>query len=304
MHTVKGKKITVIHFSGPAGFRIFLLNYQRKEITSAGRAPAGLSPRATVGPHWDPGEGSYKARCNLANLAASAQLSGFWEFQEHQAGPRASVGAAAPPREGGPTEKVQCGLFGNARKRGRREEGGGWRVSPGTGIGPRFCSSVPHHQEGSLTGFMQGQGRGQRGAGAALPAIRSQGQGGTHGSGPGTLREPFAGSSVHGKGRGTCTWLVREEKVPHTKSNNQRHVWQPPCRPAPLPSAGSAASTHTHCPGGRREGGAVPSVSRAISLAPLHCRLACDCQEPPDRDPVPGHHSPPLLRQVNNCCCF
>lgn len=187
-----------------------------------------------------------------------------------------------------------------------REEGRGWRVEGVAWDGHRtevlfFSSSPPGRVPDWLHAGAGAWAERSRGCSAChqVPGPR-----GTHGSGPETLREPFAGSSVHGKGRGTCTWLVREEKVPHTKSNNQRHVWQPPCRPAPLPSAGSAASTHTHCPGGRREGGAVPSVSRAISLAPLHCRLACDCQEPPDRDPVPGHHSPPLLRQVNNCCCF
>lgn len=31
-------------------------------------------------------------------------------------------------------------------------------VAPGMGIGPRFCSSVPHRQEGSLTSCMQWQG--------------------------------------------------------------------------------------------------------------------------------------------------
>lgn len=31
-------------------------------------------------------------------------------------------------------------------------------VAPGMGIGPRFWSSVPHRQEGSLTSCMQWQG--------------------------------------------------------------------------------------------------------------------------------------------------
>lgn len=50
------------------------------------------------------------------------------EFQEHEPGPHVKCGTLwLLPRCEGPAEKVQCCLFGNARKEG--EEGGGWRVS-------------------------------------------------------------------------------------------------------------------------------------------------------------------------------
>lgn len=50
-----------------------------------GHAPQDLC----AGMHWDPGEGSYNAWCNLVT---SAQLSGFWEPQEHEPDPHVKCG--------------------------------------------------------------------------------------------------------------------------------------------------------------------------------------------------------------------
>lgn len=62
------------------------------------------------------------------------------------------------PQVRGPSrQSAVLTVFGNATKEGKEVESGEY----GTGIGPRFCSSVLHGQEGSLTGCMQWQGSGQ-----------------------------------------------------------------------------------------------------------------------------------------------
>lgn len=80
----------------------------------------GHSPQDhCAGMHWDPGEGSYNAWCNLVT---SAQLSGFWESQEHEPGPHVKCGKLWNPRGWGEgtAERVQCSLSGNAVRKGRR----------------------------------------------------------------------------------------------------------------------------------------------------------------------------------------
>lgn len=134
------------------------------------------------------------------------------------------------PGKEGPQRKCSAGCL--AREGGgRREEGVAWD-------GHRtevlfFSPSPPGRVPDWLHAGAGAQGREEQARPACQLLQQGPGPRETHGSGPWTLREPFAGSSVHGKGRGTCTWLVTEEKVPHT--NNQRHVWQPPCRPAHSP---------------------------------------------------------------------
>lgn len=181
-----------------------------------------------------------------------------------------SVGAAAPPREGGPTEKVQCGLFGNARKRGRREEG----------IGPRFCSSVPHHQEGYLTGFMQGQGRRAERSRPTLPAnysSRAQGQGKPMAVAPGPYESPLqvAPSMVRVGGHAPGWSQRRRCHIPITRDTSGSLLAgrpTPQCSPRCLYPHPLFRCERGHC---------ALSVTRHQSCA-LHCRLACDCQEPPD----------------------
>lgn len=57
----------------------------------------GHSPQDhCAGMHWDPGEGSYNARCNLVT---SAQLSGIWESQGHEPGPHVKCGKLLIPHK-------------------------------------------------------------------------------------------------------------------------------------------------------------------------------------------------------------
>lgn len=82
---------------------------------------SGHSPQDhCAGMHWDPGEGSYNAWCNLVT---SAQLSGFWESQEHELGPHVKCGKLWNPQVCGRALQRKCNarcLFGNAIRKGRR----------------------------------------------------------------------------------------------------------------------------------------------------------------------------------------
>lgn len=86
-------------------------------------------------------------------------------------------------------------------------------------------------------------------------------------------------------------------------STTTRHIWQAPFRLSRFPAC-SLCGLHpeplcswaeTACAADSLHQSCAPSMAGRVQRGSLLT----------DRPrPCPGHHSPPLLRQVNNCCCF
>lgn len=86
-------------------------------------------------------------------------------------------------------------------------------------------------------------------------------------------------------------------------STTIRHTWQAPFRLSRFPACGLCGLhpeplcswAETACAADSLHQSCAPSTAGRVQRGSLLT----------DRPrPCPGHHSPPLLRQVNNCCCF
>lgn len=185
----------------------------------------------------------------------------------------------------GPAEKVQRCLFGNARKEGK--ESGGCRAWDGTKV-LFFSSSPPGRVPDQLHAVAEAQGGDKQGP-LCLPTTPSgpRSQGKPTAAAPRPYLSPFQVAPSMAKGKGYMHLAGQRGKGATYQIQQPDTFGRPLCRLSPLPRAVSAASTHTHCSGGRGEGGALCPQSHAPSvLRPLHCRLVCNCGEPPDRDPA------------------
>lgn len=130
-------------------------------------------------------------------------------------------------------------------RKGRRVEG----VTSGMGIGPRFCSSVPHPLEGSLTSCMQWQGlRAEMNRGHSACQLLHQVPGG-HGKptavAPKPSLSPLQVASSMGKGKEGYMHLAAQREgatyqtqQPETHSAGLPADWphSPVQSPLPLPT--------------------------------------------------------------------
>lgn len=201
---------------------------------------------------------------------------------------------------------MQCCLFGNARKEGK--ECGGCHAWDGHRTEVLFFSSSPSGRvPDQLHAVAGAQGRDEQG-----PLCLSTTPSGPGGHGkptavaPKPSLSPFQVTSSMGKGKEGYMHLAAQRGEGATYQ-----IQQPETHLAGLPAGWPHSPVQSPLllpiptvQVGEEKGATVPSDSCSISLTPPPLQASLQLWESPDGDPVPGHHSPPLLRQVNNCCCF